>query len=356
MSARRTNRRRRWLIALAGAMLAFGLAEFGLRQFHDVRKLERAGLNAAKPHAREVLAHIFRRDDDEAIRYTLVPGKVIVDGGSRYAINSLGMRGPETTRAKPEGTRRVLVIGDSYGFGLGVAQESTVAALLQKRFDALGGTHVEVLNQSVPGYHTGQELALLEREGFALQPDVIVLFYCWNDEADEAFQFDEKIGVLHGDLLPVPYAWKRWLRRSALYSFVAHTDAMARLQAGELRPLEPHQWKPTRARLVALFEACRQRRVPLVVLNLPKLEMGATFQLPDPKWEPRAHYDRIGKLCEEHGVRWIDLRALLIANVDLVERLFVRVEDPADPHLNARGYDIVSAELAETLVELGLTR
>jgi len=354
MSARKN--RRRWLIALSGLLLAFGLAELGLRWFHDVRIVEREWLNAAKPHAREVLAHIFRRDDDEAVRYTLLPGKEIVDGGSRYAINALGMRGPETTRAKPEGTRRVLIIGDSYGFGLGVDQSWTVAAVLQRRFDALGGPHVEVLNQSVPGYHTGQELALLEREGFALQPDVVVLFYCWNDEADEAFQFDEKIGVLHGDLLPVPYSWKKWLRRSALYGFIAHTDAIARLQAGELKPMEPHQWAPTRARLVALFESCRQRRLPLVLLNLPKLEMGSTNELPDPKWEPRTHYERIGKLCDEYGVRWIDLRALLIAKVDLVERLFVRVEDPADPHLNARGYDIVAAELAETLVELGLTR
>ena len=48
------------------------------------------------------------------------------------AINSRGLRGDEVSLQKPVGVRRVLVVGDSFGWGFGVEQEDTFGARLER--------------------------------------------------------------------------------------------------------------------------------------------------------------------------------------------------------------------------------
>jgi hypothetical protein len=95
----------------------------------------------------------------------------------RYRINSVGLRGPEIspTRDRP----RVIVVGGSAAFGLGVADSETLSAALSRRIDGL-----EVLNAGVIGYQSSQDLALTVHRLLDLQPDLIVAFNGWNDLFD----------------------------------------------------------------------------------------------------------------------------------------------------------------------------
>ena len=99
----------------------------------------------------------------------------------RVRTNSLGLRGPEVSRRKPPGTRRLLAIGDSYVFGYGVDEEHTVTARLSGLLNARGRERWEVLNLGVNSYSTDQELVLFQELGPQLAPDVVVLFVCDND-------------------------------------------------------------------------------------------------------------------------------------------------------------------------------
>ena len=342
------KRRRRWLLVLAASAAPFVLLEIGLRLFYDARDLEREGLNAAKPHCARVLAEVFEWDPDETVRYTLRPSITVEDVDATYRTNALQLRGPEISKEKPAGTRRVLVLGDSYAFGLGVDQDDTITAALQRRLAEAGIDPVECLNMGVPGYHTGQELARLEREGFELDPDLVVLFYCPNDESSEAFHFDESTGVLYGDMLPLPYPWKRHLRHSAIYSLISHRVALSKLESGELKAMEPHQWPPTKERIERLFALCKEREIPILFLNLPVMSAG-TAALKSPEYQYHANYDRLGALADEHQVPWIDLKEYLLQKVQGVELLFVRVTAPLDPHLNAKGYDLVAQAIVEKI-------
>jgi len=110
-------------------------------------------------------------------------GQVRIGGPDegRVLINGLGLRGPELTLAKPAATRRLLVLGDSFVFGIGVDQEHLFTTQLQQLLDSRGAGRFEVVNLGVAGYSTDQQLLLLEELGLRLHPDVVLLVMCDND-------------------------------------------------------------------------------------------------------------------------------------------------------------------------------
>lgn len=112
---------------------------------------------------------------DELLNYRLKPNLDV----ERVQTNSHGLRDPERPLAKPEGARRVLVLGDSFTFGSGPIDASDGFV---RRLDAALGDAVQVINAGVPGYSTVQEANWLERDGLAWEPDAIVVaFFVGND-------------------------------------------------------------------------------------------------------------------------------------------------------------------------------
>jgi hypothetical protein len=96
--------------------------------------------------------------------------RTLVDGHPT-TINRLGQRGAEHSWERTPGRARVLMLGDSVGFGYGVADEETVGARLEQR-------GLEVVNLCVPGYGTDQELLRLEQEAAPWHADVVLLHFC----------------------------------------------------------------------------------------------------------------------------------------------------------------------------------
>ena len=96
-------------------------------------------------------------------------------------INAQGLRGPERTLAKPPGTRRVLVLGDSFAEGYYVSEEDMAAARLERALLAAGCGPTEVLNGGTAGFSTDQELLLYRLEGRRFAPDLVVVFFFGND-------------------------------------------------------------------------------------------------------------------------------------------------------------------------------
>jgi lysophospholipase L1-like esterase len=74
-------------------------------------------------------------------------------------------------------------LGDSVSWGDGIPDEENIyPSLLKKELRNLDPAKTyEVINASVPGYSTFQELRYLELYGLGLKPDMIVLQFCLND-------------------------------------------------------------------------------------------------------------------------------------------------------------------------------
>lgn len=104
------------------------------------------------------------------------------EGGSYVRINSDGMRDREHSIAKPPGTLRIAVLGDSFAEALAVPTEKTFWAVLERQLSACTGRKVEALNFGVSGYGTAQELIMLREHAWKYNPDIVLLaFFTGND-------------------------------------------------------------------------------------------------------------------------------------------------------------------------------
>lgn len=90
--------------------------------------------------------------------------------------NSAGMREREVELVKPQGTRRIIGLGDSVMFGWGVSAEETYLRILETQLDG-----VQTLNFAVPGYNTAMEVALYEHRAQYFDPDLVVIHFVNND-------------------------------------------------------------------------------------------------------------------------------------------------------------------------------
>jgi GDSL-like Lipase/Acylhydrolase. len=112
------------------------------------------------------------------------------EGGSYVRINSDGLRDREHDKAKPAGTIRIAVLGDSFVEAMHVPVEQTFWSQMEKKLqecNAFPGKKVEVINFGVSGYGTAQELMTLRQKVWDYSPDVVLLaFTTLNDIYDNS--------------------------------------------------------------------------------------------------------------------------------------------------------------------------
>ncbi|MBD3390433.1 MAG: hypothetical protein GF418_00320 [Chitinivibrionales bacterium] len=104
-------------------------------------------------------------------------------------VNNLGLRGPDVSLAGDSAAYRILLLGDSFTMGKGVADGRTFAALLQSALNReapvpIAGT-VETLNAGTDSYAPVLSLLQLRELGPLLQPDLVVLNFDMSDLLQE---------------------------------------------------------------------------------------------------------------------------------------------------------------------------
>ena len=194
-------------IVIRLSLVAFGLvlglvgAELVLRVMHrpkaglefesldDLRRTILSGESgtSAQPTEERVrranLRSIINPHPDDQIIYDLKPNLDLVFQNVRVTTNSCGMRSPERSILKPSNTIRIALLGDSFAFGWGVAQDKIFAQRLEDNLNRISGGEpaFEVLNFAVPGYSTFQEVAKFEDTGLDFNPDIVMVFFVQND-------------------------------------------------------------------------------------------------------------------------------------------------------------------------------
>lgn len=155
--------------------------------------------------------------------YVHIPGSAYFqDLGTyhnEYTFNAMGFRGPDIPSRPPEGTKRLIVLGDSIVEGHGIPFDRTFSFLLNGK---LAEHNWEVLNLGVQGASPIYFAANMERY-LSLKPDAVLIIIHENDLFDddrrEHYYFDLPVTEDRAQLsaggrrLPV-------LSRSSLYALL----------------------------------------------------------------------------------------------------------------------------------------
>lgn len=159
---------------IGGFLVSLGVAEVGLR-------ISNFWIGRHSDTMFTVIEH------DELLGWRLKPNireKIdFVDiEGIPLRSNSLGFWDKEFTPEKEAGKCRVVFLGDSFTWGLGVREEERFTNLL-----AEVNPGWETLNFGVPAYGTDQSLLLWERTAYRYNPDLVILTIYQNDYVDNMY-------------------------------------------------------------------------------------------------------------------------------------------------------------------------
>jgi hypothetical protein len=149
-----------------------------------------------------------------------VPGKFKFE----YTINELGYRGTAVTPGGAGETPRIVVLGDSYAFGMGVNDGEEFPAVLDRTL----GTTATVVNIASPGWGLTQQIRRFYDVGLSYQPAAVVLQFCANDPADNFVYGVTKIKdgeFVYSDSynkysFVKKYLSRSFIQRSQLYNFL----------------------------------------------------------------------------------------------------------------------------------------
>lgn len=163
----------RLLAVLFGLVLPLLLLEAGFKWL-DVRDAREAN---------RIVRRVSRVSDVPGVRFELVPNVESPTPGQTQVvrINNHGFRGPDVMLDKPAGVERIVVLGDSIGFGRTLPEEEIFPSILERLLNEGGGRRVEVVNASLSGRDTWEEAAMLRHRLLSFEPDLVLLQICLND-------------------------------------------------------------------------------------------------------------------------------------------------------------------------------
>lgn len=149
---------------------------------------------------------------DPVRHHALVPGSYSEIRQPDFAyiqrVNSLGFRGREVTIEKPDGARRVLMLGDSFTMGKGVQDDETFSLLIERRLNRVASScglrSVEVLNGGVDSYAPILSFLQFTRDLARLAPDLVVLNLDHSDLIQEAAYRSQAVRGTGGEIVAVP--------------------------------------------------------------------------------------------------------------------------------------------------------
>jgi hypothetical protein len=131
----------------------------------------------------ETNVHPFDSHPDADVGRVLVPDFQRED----FRSNAIGMRGAPFDVQKPPGVVRIVLLGDSYVFGLQVEERDRRSEVLQRELEARTpepGPRFECLNLAVNSWNLVAECAFLRRQVDRLRPDLVIQVTVPNDLDD----------------------------------------------------------------------------------------------------------------------------------------------------------------------------
>jgi len=244
-----------------------------------------------------------------------------------YAINAAGLRG----KLPAAGRETVLLVGDSFTFGEGVADDGTFAVRVERGLESRMSSAPAVVNCGIPGFATEHELKRLPAWLDEFRPRAVVLVYLLNDAIPEPIEPDDRtLAATNADEeaeSSMPALWR--LVRNAAGSARGRRDLEVWYESFYLGERAEH-WATTRRQLAAIRDVTRARGARLGLVLFPLLD-----RLTENPYA-RVH-ELIREACGEMDVPFLDLTPALAVEPD--HALWVH---PRDHHPDARAHELAA--------------
>lgn len=269
------------------------------------------------------------------------------------ATNELGLR---DTPFRREAESRVLLLGDSVSWGHGVDDVLRVyPQVLERRFNEENGEQaVEIVNAGVPGYSTFQELAYLERDGFALEPDAVVLQFSLNDVLERyrslavyggatvflGADTRRSIGGLYGVLLRHSRAFVALVRFRYRRARAAAEDDAREAARSPATPVVERAWQTVLGEVEAIRMRAEERGLPLLLFVAPyRFQTAGGWNRPQ---------ERLAEYARMHALPVVDSLPLFQS----LSRATVGMLFNDEGHFSACGHAVAAEVLLAPLEEL----
>jgi len=269
-------------------------------------------------------------------------------------LNPLGLRSWHTSEPKGPGVRRIVVLGDSFSHGDGVARTEDIWPYVLERALGQSGATVETINLGRGGLTTVNEAEMLEKAGWLFQPDLVLLQFTLNDPLPSGPGLrnrNEPSFFRTVSLVPPLHPWLN--HHSYFYSFLDR-----RFWTLQMRLFHPRGhavlfqddfsgWSECRSALGEMAASARRHGVPMLVALFPLL----TDDLSERGYPYLEVHDRVREAVEAVGLPLVDLRPVFAARDPHGRAWWVH---PADWHPGVAGHRLAGEALASEVRARGL--
>jgi lysophospholipase L1-like esterase len=277
---------------------------------------------------------VKRISNDPLIGHEHRPNVKAVLMGVEFDTNSKGLRDREIPYARTPGVRRILMLGDSFTVGWGVAFDETFSKRIERAY-AERGEKVEVINTGVGNYNTIQEVEYFLTEGYKYNPDIVVLNYTFNDA--EPVPHERPPGFFMRTLYSIPFVVGRmdtlfrkyfWKETWVDYYLQLYEDGTS------------NGWRDSREYIRKLAQYCRVHNIKLLIVSLPELH-----DVQDYKFQGIT--DLVHQAAIEEGAQFADMLPYLKDQKS--SHLWVT---PPDPHPNGYANQVLAKGIMDALQKM----
>ena len=235
----------------------------------------------------------------------------------------------EFTYAKPPGIKRIVALGDSFTFGIGVDVEDHYLTISEEYFKN-NNLPIEIINLGVPGFSNAEELIVLQNEAFRYDPDLIILAFYQNDLSENIIS--DLFTVSDGELVRKNEEYLPAIKlRNALYSVPLYRylaersnllymvrrvasdfvykarlnnnaqESTVSLQDEKEAAAERADYRRqlTASIIDRIYEVTQEHRVPLVLVDIPWDTLISEFPKEDMRYFDQLNYFEPAKVLEK---------------------------------------------------------
>lgn len=280
--------------------------------------------------------------------------------------HDLGLGGLGFRETPPDRTNPVVVLGDSFTWGVGVNKADIWTELVELK------SGVDFCNLAYGGYGTTQERLTFELWGVKLKPRGIILQICVNNDFLDNLEWEENFKVNKNSLTPLLMSLRSWLHHNVrsyeLFKYYilggllkkgSYADFFSKKPQGEkilnvkvggtevkilkdysflsMSPRTEEGWRVMQSEIMKINKLCKQNNAWFCVVIFPaKEQVYAQYYNPPVNFDIDLLNKLIAKFCKNQDIFVLDLTLEFRNNMR--SAIFWEING----HLTPLGHKIVS--------------